>query len=351
MKNTPFFKNQTLKTNAVALFVTTISFGTFSCKKTTSSNAGDGAALLTMEVTGEAALSYNDTAGALNFLDTSGYVAAGGTTSATRLSLVQSTTSDAPFARLGEATGNTLMIIFGYGRAEAAQLQAKIVPCKEIPGSPGGFAWKTGERCLVPQGSGVTTQLALLSCGTLDGSQSACDSYDDLLALMGGTFFNPNTALKIAEDNPNFVDTDFDSIGRVAGAKGNLTVKSYVGQTSYRDAVINRYRAARGGKLSQASSADLEADVVSIKGRGIVGYSLYENGADPGGGPYPTSNSGDPFPDGTIQSEQNSAKRGAVPSGTYYPSQGDLKLSGGSFMASGISGNVKLYMMEAQADR
>ena len=157
--------------------------------------------------------------------------------------------------------------------------------------------------------------------------------------MMGGTFFKPEgmqlTGLS------EWVDTDFDHIGNVRGAKGTFSVRSVAGNARWNDAVISRYRASRGRAMASAGGSDLEADVISIKGKGIVGYSLYENGSDPGGGPWSSGNTGEPFPDGVVPG--TSAPQRPV-GGTYYPNAGSYGLNGQSWLAPGISGNVKLYM-------
>jgi hypothetical protein len=332
------------------LFVTCLSVVSVSaaCRKKPEGLA-IGGELLSMSTEGEVPLEYSNTEGAWGYLTTGGYVSG---SPAIAAAIDTTNNKDAPpvspsvspaqpqtWAQLAPGEGSSALVIFGYGRNEAAQLRARIVPCREMRGITGTLAWKPGERCLVPEGLGATQQAALLSCSEGNGAPQSCDSFDELLEMMGGTFFKPEGLQLSASDFG--VDTDFDAIGHVRGAKGTFSVRSVAGNARWNDAVISRYRASRGRTMASAGSADLEADVISIKGRGMVGYSLYENGSDPGGGPWSSVNTGEPFPDGVVP---GTSVPGRPVSGTYFPNADSFGLNGQSWLAPGISGNVKLYM-------
>ena len=273
--------------------------------------------------------------------------------------------------KMSDITDGSALIVFGYGKKEAAQVSASIIKCKDLPGLPGTMPWPENEYCLEPTDFGATEQLAFLSCGSLQGERTSCDSVTEIFRMLGKTFIvdKKSKGASLTETDSGQVDTDFSlmdvasggggGITAINGKSGTITFETQAGSTKFDGHMYNfEGKYDNTSSLSLADGDDAPPDtkfsaMVGNKGGGteIVGLNGFSG-----------EEAGDPAADAAVQIPSagdsggdaaggglnlRARKRGRIsPRDGGDPGVAALRLSdGGGVVGSGAPGyNAKLVL-------
>lgn len=322
-----------LRSTLGALTVASVVVGGVACKRPAEQQVGMGTNLLAMSTSGEtpiagvtsteAVFAYLQQANQLNEAALPGAMPQGNTGFGLQNQQVYGNDAGA----LAKVDGRSIIISFGHGKQASAFIRGTVVPCASMPGVIAQMRWRPGERCVKPDGVGLTQQLALLSCGGINSEYqgASCLSVDRMLELMNGTYFKHRSGfgLQNAAVGP---EGDADQFYNVRLSRApSMTADFADGNETFHNVSIARYGIGGLG-LNQPGGLDDAIEVVTGED-GIIGASLYVGGQDAGSA---SANGITVGPDGVVlnQPQGNPQPNGgndpqAQPQNGAYPQEGD----------------------------